>query len=392
MTALEPLPLPDILATAARSMAPAYLRRRLVRVGTPYTVGRTTTFAYVGDAKAVRVVHFMARFPRIPDMERLGGSDLWHVTVELPERSRLEYKIEVTREGRTDRIVDPLNRRTASDPFGSNSVAHGPGYVDPAWANPSPEAAAGTVEAFDVPSAAFGDERTLSVYLPDGFPDGGPYPLAVLHDGSDLIEYASVDTVLDNLIGTGSVAPLVAVLLDPIDRNHEYAGDPRHTRFVLDEVLTHADRKLHVATDPGLRILGGCSLGAVATLATAAAQPGSFSSLMMLSGSFVTSLGGPWGRTGPVFERVVATMDAFFDSPVRPADRAWMACGAYEGLAADNRALVPALREKGMDVHYEEPPDGHHWVGWRNSIGTALQALLPGHASEPEAPASTVGV
>ena len=373
---LKRIPLPDILATAARAMAPAYLRRRLARAGTPYASGRTTTFVYVGEAESVRIVHFMMMFPEIPPLTRLEDTDLWHVTVELPERSRLEYKIEVVGEDRTDRILDPLNRRTASDPFGSNSVAHGPGYIDPAWATPAADAAIGDLEIIDIGLTAFGDERTLTVYTPDGFPDGGPYPVALFHDGSDLIEYASVTTVLDNLIGAGSVPPIVAVLMDPVDRNREYAASADHARFVLDDVLPHVTTEFNVTSDPRRRILGGASLGAVATLAAAVSAPGPVREPRALVGVVRHLARWPVAPRGRVL-RGGRVHDVVPGRPVRPARSAWMACGAFESLATDNRAFLPTLRSTGMAVHYEETPDGHHWANWRNNIGTALRALIP---------------
>ncbi len=369
-------PLPDPLAIAARSMAPAYLRRRLTRVGVPFSADGTSTFTYVGDARSVRVVHFMARFPEIPPLERLEGTDLWYVTVELPAGSRIEYQLEIETDQRTMRIVDPLNRRTASDPFGANSVARGPGYADPPWTSPAVDASPGTVEALEIESPAFAGPRTLSVYLPNGFPAEKPYPTVVFHDGSDLLEYAALTTVLDNLIGAGAVEPLVGLLLDPVDRNREYMALPAHGAFVVEDVLPHAVAEFNVSAHPSERIIAGSSLGAVASLATAWRYPDAFRSLVLLSGTFITAVGGPFDRS-PELQPVIDFVAEFAAAPGPPANEAWVACGAYEGLRDDNRVFVPVLRDAGMDVHYEEPNDGHHWQSWRNNLGDALRALLP---------------
>jgi enterochelin esterase family protein len=374
--ALDALSLPEILATAGRRMAPAYLRRRLTRAGAPYTDGDTTTFTYVGDAESVGVVHFMARFPPIPPMERLADTDLWHVTVELPRGARVEYKLEVTRRDRTDRILDPLNKRTASDPFGSNSVAHAPGYVEPAWVSPDADVAKGTLEALPIEGSAFGDDRLALVYLPAGHPDSGPYPVVVLHDGSDMVEYAALATVLDNLIGSGAMRPVVVALLDPIHRNQEYTASEVHARFVVDEVLPRLEEEFAASDDPAERVVGGSSLGAVASLATAWRRPGVFGSAVLLSGSFVTALGGPLNRGAP-FQPVIEFVKTFTAEPGRPVDRMSVAVGIFEGLLEDNRALLPVLESTGADVGYEEVVDGHHWQSWRNSLGEALRDLLP---------------
>jgi len=355
-------------------MAPAYLRRRITRVGSPYRSGDTTTFVYIGDAESVRIVHFMARFPRLPPMERIQGTEVWCATVELPRGSRVEYRYEVAGKDRTDVVGDPLNWKTASDPFGVNSVAFAPGYAAPAWASPDPDAAKGTIETFEIASAAFGGQRAYSAYLPASYSDDGAHPVVVFHDGSDLLAYASLATVLDNLIADGVIRPIVALLLDPVERNREYMTAVEHGRFVVKDVLAHAERELAVATDPADRIIAGASLGAVASLATAWRFPGTFGSLILLSGSFVTATGGPWNRS-PEMQSVIDFMADFADAPGTPASRAWMTCGAYEALSGDNREFVPSLAAAGIGVRYTEPLDGHHWTSWRDGIGEALQDL-----------------
>lgn len=382
---LARLPIPPVLAEAARTMAPAYLRRRLTRVGVPYVSDGTTTFVYVGDADAVRVVHFMALFPDLPPLERLEDTDLWHVSIELPAGCRLEYQLEVVAEARTQRIVDPLNRRTASDPFGAHSVAHAPGSTDPAWSSPAVDARRGVVETFEFDSSAFGGLRTLSAYLPDRFPEAAPYPGLFLHDGSDLLEYAGITTVLDNLIGAGALPPLVAMLMDPVDRTAEYMGLHEHAAFVVDEVLPHAVAEFHVSTRPADRVIAGASLGAVASVSTAWRRQGVFDALILLSGTFITATGGRWQRS-ETLQPVVDFMAEFAAAPGHPAQTAWMACGVYEALAADNRAFLPVLESAGIAVHYEEPRDGHHWQSWRNSLGRALRSVVS--APAPHQPGS----
>lgn len=308
-------------------------------------------------------------------MERIAGTEVWFVTVELPRGSRVEYRYEVMSSDHTVLIDDPLNRRTAADPFGVNSVATAPGHSAPVWTAPNVDRVPGQVETVEIESSAFGDARTFSAYLPAGYPNEAPYPAVVLHDGSDLLEYSSLATVFDNLIGEGVVRPFIGLLLDPVVRNREYMAAVDHGRFVVEDVLPYAEAELSISTDSSERVVGGASLGAVASLATAWRDPGTFSSLVLLSGTFVTATGGRWERSEEL-QPVVEFMAEFSADPGASADRTWMACGAYEALAADNRVFVPVLERSGMRVHYSEPKDGHHWISWRDGIGAALQDLL----------------
>ena len=370
---LASLPIPDRLATSIDTMAPAYLRRRLNLAGAPYQDGDTTTFVYVGRADAVRIATFMSLFPPIPPLAQVAGTDVWTVTVRLPTSARVEYKIEVTAEGKTEAIIDPLNPVTALDPFGANSVTHGPGYALPEWAEGAPYRS-GAVEKLEIRSQAFDRTCTVGVYRPPVGDVTAPMPLVVIHDASDLVTFADVRTALDGLILGGFTRPFTAVLLDPVHRDVEYAASEQHSRFVVEEVLPAVRTDLGGAA-PAAVIVAGASLGGVAALATGVHHPGVVHDLIVLSGSFVTALGGPWNR-GPLFEPVIGFMSDFSTGSIKPADRIWMACGAFESLAADNRALVPVLEAHGSDVSYQEPPDGHHWVSWRDSLGEALIDLI----------------
>ena len=53
------------------------------------------------------------------------------------------------------------------------------------------------------------------VYLPARFRRTATYPLLVVHDGSDFLQYAAAKTVLDNLIHRLEVAEMVAAFTHP---------------------------------------------------------------------------------------------------------------------------------------------------------------------------------
>ena len=84
-----------------------------------------------GAADQVFLRHCIFGLPAQQRFERVPDSDLWHLTLDVPERSRVEYKIEVVEGGAARWILDPLNANAAQDPFGANSVLHGAGYTVP---------------------------------------------------------------------------------------------------------------------------------------------------------------------------------------------------------------------------------------------------------------------
>lgn len=368
-----------IRALAARSdLGPEAVDAFLAGREVPIREGTTATFLYRGEADRVVLMHWIYALPSRQPFTRLAGTDLWFLVMEIPERSRVEYKIEVV-EGRRRRwIRDPLNPRSARDPFGANSVVHGLGYETPDWTLPDPDARSGRLEDLVVRSEAFGDDRPVRVYLPARFRPSRRYPLLVVHDGGDYLEYARLGTVLDNLIDRLEIAPLVVALTESPHRLVEYAADPRHARFVVEELVPSLEERYPLEADPAFRGLLGASFGGVASLSTAWRYPGAFDRLLLQSGSFAFTDIGTRHKRDKDFDPVVAFMNRFRDDPRLPARRVYVSCGTYESLIYENRSLIPLLQEAGMEVRYREARDGHNWENWRDRLREGLSWLFPG--------------
>ncbi len=348
--------------------------------------GPETTFVYVGPATSVALKHWMDDFPRLPAFTRITGTDLWYLTARLPEGARIDYKLDVRDGGRRRLLLDPLNDDHSHDPFGTNSVVAGPGYVRPDWTKPDPTVPAGRAVDLKVPPGAFPRARPVRVLLPAGYDAGRTYPLLIVHDGSEYLQYSALGTVLDNLTHRGEIVPIVAALVDPGERNREYTGDERHGSFLADGVLPVVDRHVAISADPRQRALMGASLGAVAALHATRQHPNTWEKLILHSGSFVTALGGRY-RRGRVFAPVVAFMGRFLADPGRLPAAAYLSVGRYDGLAADNRRMAEVLPDLGVDVTYEEVRDGHTWENWRDRLRAGLATMFPG----PGGPGASVG-
>lgn len=338
---------------------------------------RGATFVYHGSAEAVNLQHWVYGLPASQPFTQLADTDLWWLHLELPPESRVEYKIEVVRDGHGEWITDPLNPLLAHDPFGANSVCQGHGYEQPEWTLSDEEARPGSLDELRFHSRAFDDERAVRLYLPARFRRSRRYPLLIVHDGDDFLRYARLHTVLDNLIHRLEVAPLIVALTRSPDRLREYAGDPRHATFLSEELLPRLRQRLPLIGVPRGRVLMGASFGGVASLYTAWRYPGLYGALLLQSGSFAFTDIGPQ-RRGPVFEPVVGFVNAFRDEPGRPVDRVFMSCGVYESLIYENRSMLPLLQEQGMQVRFNEARDGHNWENWRDRLRDGLSWLFPG--------------
>ncbi len=343
----------------------------------PLVEGPSVTFVWRGEAEAVNLRHFVFALPAVQPFERIVGTDLWALTIELPERSRVEYKLEIVKHGKGEWIEDPLNPLRARDPFGANSVVCGTGYVRPAWTLPDPESRTGTIEDHVIESAILGRPAHVSLYLPARFRRTRRYPLLIVHDGGDYLAYSSLQTVLDNLIHRLEVAELVVAMTYPEHRLVEYANDPKHSAFITSELVPWLEARLPLDPSREARCLMGASFGAVASLSAAWRPPETYGKLLLQSGSFAfTDIGK--NQRGPAFEPVVEFVNGFRESPIRLADKVFVSCGQYESLIYENRSLVPLLQSTGMDVRYVESRDGHNWENWRDRLREGLSWLYPG--------------
>lgn len=338
-----------------------------------------TFFFYDGHAADdVKLVHWVYGLESRQSLSRLPHTDAWYLPVELPHAARVEYKLEVHRGGKAHWIRDPLNPRQAFDPFGSNSVLPMPGYREPGWVRREPHVRRGRLDSFVLRSTVFGDERPVVVYLPYEYRPQKQYPLLICHDGSDYRRYADIVPVLDNLIHRHEVQPLVVAFTDGAQRNEEYGADPRQPVWLVDELLPALCERYAVSRDAEDLGLMGASFGGVSSLWTAWNRPGVFGRLLLQSGSFVFTDVGHHGRS-PLWDPVVAFVNAYRTDPARIGARVFMSCGRFESLIAYNRALVPVMRRAGLEVRFRESDDGHNWICWRDRLRDGLSWLYPGH-------------
>ncbi len=369
--------LPATVPDRVRRLAdlPADVTRREIRRmgGSPLWVEDRFAFAYVGQAERVEFKHWLDIFPAVPPFQRIGAGDLWYTEVATVPDARVEYRLDVTRTGKTRLVLDPLNARRATNPFGTNSVAAGPDYSAPRWVRqPTADVARSKVP---VSSDIYGDDRAVEVALVGDEPTVG----LLVHDGSDYRIHADLLSALSYLVARATIPSVAVVLSDPVVRNAEYVADDYHARHMVGEVIPAVERSL--AKTPDIWVGMGASLGAVASLHAAERHPGIFDGLILQGGSFVTALGGPF-RRGPVLAPVARWMARFLGGNPSLPDRMHLSCGRFDGLIGDNRRMVEFLTGRHIDVGFDDSPDGHDWVCWRNHLDAALEHVL-GTAIEP---------
>ena len=345
----------------------------------PIVEGSRCTFAArIDDAEGVFLRHRVLGLPGNLPLRRITGTNLWYIVVEIPAASRVEYQFELRRDGQWHRFNDPVNPRIARSPMGNSSICFGEGYRIPDWTLLDPEARPGELVEWTVRSQAQRRDNRVTVYLPARYRDTSAYPLLIVHDGGDFLEYASMKIVLDNLIHRLDMAETVVAFTYPGERLTEYPNSAPHARWIAHELLGELEARLPLIQAPSARCLMGSSFGAVASLSTAVRYPQTFGSLLLQSGSFVfTDIGADHGG-GPAFDPVVRFVNRYRARPVHVADRLFISCGVYEDLIVRNRSMLPVFTEAGMEINYVESRDGHNWESWRDRLRDGLGWIFPG--------------
>jgi enterochelin esterase-like enzyme len=349
----------------------------------PIVEGRHCTFVFRGEADEVFLAQRILGLPGRLPMRRVAETTLWYVVLKVPQKSRINYQIEVRRGEHIERFNDPLNPKLSHSPFGAISVCFTLGYTDPEWTFPDPDAPPGELTDLVVTSNALARDCPVTLYLPAGFRRTASYPLLVVHDGGEFLQYAAAKAVLDNLIHRGEIVPMIAAFLHPKDRLVEYAHSVEHGHFVSHELLPQLETDFPLVRHHSGRILLGASFGAIASLSTAYRAPRTYGSLVLMSGSFVYAAPGTDHGGGPVFDPVVQFVNRYRERPRWLAERLFVSCGLYEPLIIANRAIVPIFESTGMRVRYVEARDGHTWENWRDRLRDALTWVAPGPAAVP---------
>lgn len=344
----------------------------------PIVEGTSVTFVWFGQAEGVSLRHWIYGLEASNSLQRVHGTDLFFLTMEVPRNSRVEYKYELHRAAGNQWIEDPLNPNRARDPFGANSVLQSEGYEAPSWTEVSEVSRPGTLEPFRFDSKNMKGIRQGQIYLPARFRRSRQYPLLVVHDGSDYMNYARMKVVLDNLIERLEIPDLIVAFTDSPDRLREYANDEAHARYITEELAPDLAARFPIIDRPQGRCLMGASFGAVAAFSTAYRYPGYWGRLLLQSGSFAFSDIGKSNRRGPLFDRVVAFVNNYRAEPKAVSERVFVSCGVYESLIYENRSMVPLLDATGMQVRFVESRDGHNWENWRDRLRQGLSWLFPG--------------
>lgn len=344
-------------------------------------------------------------------MFRLRETDCWYRTYRMPNALRASYWFApndslvpwraVTSSEEFNRRLenfrpDPLNPRTLTFPGPGRvaSVVELPGTPPQPWIIPQPDVPNGELQSHQLHSAILDNERRVWTYLPPGYThDAEPYHLLIVLDGAQYTSVIPTPVILDNLLATGHIPPMVAIFVDNAEGTEEERSGPRSRElpcyppfadFLAEELVPWARANYHVSTDPSHTIVAGSSFGGLAAAYAAFRHPELFGNVLSQSGSFQwkpghdpfeAESGGEQEDEWLIREYAICPrrdvrfyLDVgVFDSRTLPGER--------PGILLANRHMRNVLQAKGYPLHYAELCGGHDYACWRGTVADGLLAL-----------------
>lgn len=216
-------------------------------------------------------------------------------------------------------------------------------------------------EAFE--SKALRGVRRVWTYVPPGYDTSQAlYPTVYFLDGGNYADWMHVPAVLDRLIATRAIPPVIAVFVEPGNRKEEYSRSAAWRTFMTMELVPAIDATLRTFPAPERRVIFGSSLAAYGAVDLAVDHPGVFGLCAAIA--------------PPAQASTLLTNQAQGQRAIHGV-RFFVLGALYDTDLKGARSLRTALDEASADVKYLEVPEGHAAETFRARIDDALRVLVP---------------
>ena len=218
------------------------------------------------------------------------------------------------------------------------------------------------------------NQEPYFVYTPPNYDPKrkGGYPvLYLLHGWSDYgggwLTVGKADLILDSLISTGSIVPMIVVMPqgygeysfvsagrgvweDPAKINNNLT---LYSKMFMQEIVPAVEREYPIAKGRDNHAITGLSMGGLESLIVGVNHADYFAYV----GGFSSAL-------------VHTDLNQLILDPgmARNLRLLWVACGTSDGLINTNRNFVTWAKSKNLPVTPIETPGRHTWLVWRDNL------------------------
>lgn len=342
-----------------------------LRHGIPLVVGDSVAFLYRGAANSVKwngdFNGWGSDNSFTNDGQKLGLSNVWMLKKKFPSDARLDYKIVVNG---NNWMLDPNNPHQQWGGAGPNSELRMPLWQEDVATQQLASQKGTLLENVIINSAALGYKVQYKVYLPFGYDNLSNLPVVYVSDGHEYADQkmGAMISVIDYLIETEKIVPIIAVFVDPRDpdqlsqnrRMTELTINQAYLEFYKSELIPAVDVQYKTNASAHSRAILGTSLG------------GLNSAYFGISGSDYFGL---IGIHSPAFWYKQEIYGLFENSEKKPI-KIYMSTGVINDTESGARQMKTILQTKGYEFQYKEVNEGHSWGNWRALIDEVLLAFF----------------
>ncbi|MHB2154261.1 alpha/beta hydrolase-fold protein [Calditrichota bacterium GD2] len=287
----------------------------------------------------------------------IGQTNFWYAALRFPQRARLEYKFVCGGKW----FLDPLNPLKDSGGMGENSVLAMPAYEFPQEVLFKREFRKSDLDTVVFKSRLLKNRREIYFYKHQKAGDNSP--LIIFNDGGDYLTFGKARIVLDNLIGSGQLKPLLAIFIEPRNRKREYRFNDAYLKMVFQELLPFIQKRYGLKNNR--LAMGGVSLGGLI-------------SLYALK-NYSRNLDFVFSQSGALWlddERILKELTDLS----QPKTFLFLSYGLFENMEASHEHLKKILEQKQINFEIKTYYEGHNWGNWRAHLKDALLPFAGGKA------------
>jgi len=349
--------------------------RQALKQGIPFVDSNRNdvTFLYRGSADSVKVYGDFTSWTFKLKMRKLLETDLFYLKLSFEQDARLDYKLIVNNQ----EMLDPLNKGIGPGGYGDHSELTMPDFNRSLELKELDKTPKGTLTTLSHSSKVLGYGHKVFVYLPVGYDTGrAQYPVVYFQDGPDYVNFAKTPTILDNMIASKVIPPVIGVFVAPPtestrNRATEYSLNDTYVKFFSTELIPFIDKKYRTNQTSTARYAVGASFGGLISLYLAFTNPNQISTAA--------------SQSGYVSFNNDTLLTMFKQSPAKPI-RVYADVGTYEknvggfppgttegNFYRANRSFRKILGQKEYAFEYRDFHDGHSWGRWRNELPYILR-------------------
>lgn len=323
-------------------------------------------------------------------MEQLLNTDLWYISCKIKNDIRFDYTISVNdslidndegwKKREENLIHDRLNKKCLvfnEDDGTQKKVSYVvmPKAIEHVWVKEKLNILKGNINEYKFDSEKFNKSRRIRIYTPYGYKKTNkPYKFLILTDGDEYINVLSAKTVLDNLIASKMIPPIVTLFIDSTDtRDEELTCNENFIDIIINELIPWVREKYNISHMAKDGVIGGLSLGGLTATYLGLKHSNVFGNVLSQSGAY-------WYKPKCFkADENVCWMSAEFDKIEKLPLKFYLNTGVLEekeNMIGVNKNLRDTLESKGYEVKYEEFNSGHDYLCWGETLASGLISLI----------------